>query len=252
MTTGAPVESSPPIPEPRPVRRRSTIVLVALAVAIAALAVAGLVVWRLLPDAPPAPPLPPPDPAVTRPATLESALATAERQARAWRPDAQLLRASEQVDWPWDVPAGPTTIVPGTGWIDYVFIAPWQVPGRGPGAATLSLTVERLSAQIVDQSVQPWETAPPFPKPEPPPAIDSTQALLAAERAGGTDYRRACPDQRHMTRISLVDASPAWPRHWVVTYQDTHEPALNGMLLRVDAATGKILSSEQAVPACGG
>jgi hypothetical protein len=195
--------------------------------------------------------LPPPDPAVSRPATLESALAIAERQARVWRPDARLMLASEQVDWPWDVPPGPATIVPGTGWINFVFIAPWQAPGRGPGAASLSLTLERLSSQIVNQSVQPWETAPAMPKDEPPPAVDSTRAMLAAEQAGGTDYRRACPDQRHLARISLVDASSAWPRHWLVTYQDTSEPALNGMTVRVDAATGAVLATTQDVPSCG-
>jgi hypothetical protein len=246
------MDASQSAPEARPDRRRSMIAVVALAIVAAALAVAGLVVWRLLPDAPPPPPLPPPDPAVSRPATLESALATAERQALAWRPNARLMAASEQVDWPWDVPPGPATIVPGTGWIDFVFVAPWQAPGRGPGAATLSLTIERLSAQIVAQSAQPWETAPTLPKAEPPPAIDSNQAMLAAERAGGTDYRRACPDQRHMARLSLVDASAAWPRHWLVTYQDTHEPALNGMLVRIDAATGAVLATERPVPACGG
>ncbi|HET7092231.1 MAG TPA: hypothetical protein VFI22_02105 [Thermomicrobiales bacterium] len=244
-------EPLPPAPLERPVRRRSSGAIAALAAVVVALAVAGLVVWRLLPDAPPAPPLPPPDPSVSRPASLESALPTAERQARAWRPDARVLLASEQVDWPWDVPPGETTIVPGTGWIDYVLIAPWQAPGRGPGAATLSLTIERLSAQIVAQSVQPWETAPPLPAAAPAPAIASDQAILAAERAGGTDYRRACPDQRHMSRISLVAASPAWPRHWLVTYQDTHEPELNGMLVRIDAATGAVLATKQPVPTCG-
>jgi hypothetical protein len=251
MTADPALETSLPAPNARPAHRRSAVVVAALALVVAALAVAGLVVWRLLPDAPPTPPLPPPDPSVSRPATLESALATAERQARAWQPDARLMLASEQVDWPWEVPPGPTTIVPGTGWIDYVFIAPWQAPGRGPGAATLSLTVERLSAQIVAQSVQPWETAPPMPSAEPLPTITSDQAVLAAERAGGTDYRRVCPDQRHMSRISLVDASSAWPRHWLVTYQDTHEPDLNGMLVRIDAATGAVLATTQDVPTCG-
>ncbi|HEU5434332.1 MAG TPA: hypothetical protein VFU81_21850, partial [Thermomicrobiales bacterium] len=119
MTADAPAEPlpSPPEPETRPTRR-SAVAVAALAALVAALAIAGLVVWRLLPDAPPAPPLPPPDPSVSRPATLESALATAARQAQTWRPGARLMLASEQVDWPWQVPPGSATIVPGTGWLD--------------------------------------------------------------------------------------------------------------------------------------
>ena len=42
--------------------------------------------------------------------------------------------------------------VPGTGWITYVFVAPWQPPGRGPGAASLSVVIERLSGRVTGQA----------------------------------------------------------------------------------------------------
>ena len=214
------------------------------------LVLAGLFVWRRLPDVPDPPPLPPPDPAVTRPATLESGLPLAERQASAWLPDARLMLATLQVDWPWDVPPGPPAELPGTGWLTYVFVAPWQAPGRSPGAATISLRVERLSGQIVWQDVLPWEQAPPLPTATPAPAVTSSQAVLAAEAAGGTDYRRACPQYRHLTRASLADVAP-WGRHWVVTYEEATQPDQNGMLVRVDAATGAVLQVRTDVAACG-
>lgn len=214
------------------------------------LVLAGLFVWRRLPDVPDPPPLPPPDPAVTQPATLESGLAVAERQAVAWLPDARLMLATLQVDWPWDVPPGPPPELPGTGWLTYVFVAPWQAPGRSPGAATIALRVERLSGQIVSQDVLPWEQAPPMPTATPAPAVTAARAVLAAEAAGGTDYRRACPQFRHLTRASLVDVEP-WGRHWVVTYEDATQPDQNGMLVRVDAATGAVLQVRTDVAACG-
>lgn len=224
--------------------------LPAIVAAQVLLAVAGLLVWRLLPDAPAVPPVPPPDPTVTEPATLESGLALAERQAAAWLPGARLMSASMQVDWPWDPPARPPRRVPGTGWLTYVFVAPWQAPGRSPGAATLSIVIERLSGQIVAQSVLPWQTAPPMPAPGPKPAVSSSEAVLAAERFGGTAFRRACPAERHLSRVSLVSGN-GWPPHWLVTYEDARTPAANALLVRVDAASGALLQSERDAPPCG-
>src|SRR4051812_9427747 len=118
-------------------RRKAIAVLLGLQLLLAVLA---LSVWVWTPDRPGLPPLP----AGTAPlagsgATYESALPLAQTQADAWLPGAILLNASMQVDWPWSVPSGSPTSLPGTGWLTYSFVAPWDPPGRPPGAARATL-----------------------------------------------------------------------------------------------------------------
>ena len=156
-----------------------------------------------------------------------------------------------QVDWPWTVPDAPPTALPGTGWLSYAFLAPWQPPGRPPGAASLGIVVERLSGAIVNQDADGWEEAPEFRPPPPPSAIDATKATLLAEAAGGTAFRRACPAQRHLSRTFPIAAGRTqWPQHWVVVYEDTRVPDQHGLLLRIDAASGKVLDRESDAPNC--
>src|SRR5687767_5362526 len=187
------------------------------------LAAIALAVWVWTPDRPALPPLP----ARTAPlagsgATYESALPLAQSQADAWLPGAVLLNASMQVDWPWSVPSGSPAEIPGTGWLTYAFIAPWDPPGRPPGAAFLGVVVERLTGAVVTQETEGWEQAPQFHPPPAPAAIDSTQATLRAEEAGGTDFRRGCPQYRHLSRtFPVAEERAEWPLHWVVTYEDS-------------------------------
>ena len=184
-------------------------------------------------------------------ATYESALPLAQAQADVWIPGAILLNASMQVDWPWDVPAGVPNALPGTGWLTYTFIAPWQSPGRPPGAASLGVVIERLSGAIVNQESTGWEEAPQFRPPPPPAAVDSTRATLLAEAAGGTDFRRACPRYRHLSRTFPVAAGRTeYPQHWVVIYADSRAPDQHGLLLRIDAASGKVLDRVSDAPDC--
>src|SRR3954454_9474687 len=192
------VASSPNAPEsadveqvPRAWLTRKTVVT--LLAAQVALALIALGVWIWTPDAPALPPIP----RTTAPldgtgATLESALPLAQPQADAWLPDAVLLNASMQVDWPWTVPPEPPREIPGTGWISYAFLAPWYPPGRPAGGASLSVVVERLSGAIVSQETDGWEQAPQLQPPPPMSSVDATAATLVAEAAGGTAFRRAC------------------------------------------------------------
>lgn len=236
--------------ETRPSRLRRWLgVLLAVQVL---LAVTALAVWIWTPDAPPLPP-------ETREtarlvgggATIESALPLAQAQADAWLPGATLLNASMQVDWPWTVPPGQTEAVPATGWLTYVFIAPWDPPGRPPGAASLGITIERLSGAIVSRDSTGWAEAPEFRAAPPPATINSRRATLIADRREGADFRRACPEQRHLSRTLPVDAGRTpWPRHWVVIYEDSRTPAVHGLLLRIDADTGEVLEREERAPAC--
>ena len=242
--------------ERMPSRRRShrtgRVVIGALLAVQALLGIIALAVWVWTPDAPALPPLP----AATAPldgsgATYESALPLAQAQADAWLPGALLLNASMQVDWPWDVPTGEVTALPGTGWLTYAFIAPWDPPGRPPGAASLGVVIERLSGAVMTQETAGWEEAPTFPEPPPPAAIDATEATLRAEAAGGTTFRRACPNYRHLSRTYPVAAGrTAWPQHWVIIYEDTRVPEKHGLLFRIDAETGEVLARGGEAPAC--
>ena len=142
-------------------RRRAIAALLGIQLLLAAIALA---VWVWTPDRPALPPLPAGTaPLVGNGATYESALPIAQAQADAWLPGAILLNASMQVDWPWSVPSGSPTVIPGTGWLTYSFVAPWDPPGRPPGAAFLGVVIERLTGAVVTQETEGWEQASRFP-----------------------------------------------------------------------------------------
>ena len=252
-TEAAPgVESSSPAQRERvwgEGRRRFLLTLLTLQVI---LILVGLVYWYRTPTSPALPPVPDrPAPRINGGATYESGLPIAQAQADAWLPGARLLNAAMQVDWDWTVPYTPVTILPPTGWLTYTFIAPWQPWGKPPGAASLDVIFDRLSGEVVRQDTLGWATAPEWREPPPPSAINSTQATLRAEAAGGTAFRRGCPDLRHLSRTFPVAAGRTeWPQHWVIIYEDTRVREQQGLLVRVDAETGEVLETRQDAPAC--
>lgn len=237
---------------PRPWWRTRLGIILALLVVQVALAAVALAVWVWTPNAPALPPTPATNaPRVGSGATYESALPLAQAQADAWLPGAVLLNATMQVDWPWEVPPGVPEAIPGTGWLTYTFLAPWYPPGRPPGAASLGVVIERLSGAVVKQESEGWEDAPDVRPPPPPAAIDSTSATLLAEAAGGTDFRRACPQYRHLSRTFPIAAGRTeFPQHWVVIYEDSRVPAQHGLLLRIDATSGTVLARGGEAPGC--
>jgi hypothetical protein len=214
-----------------------------------ALAFAGLAAWAWLPAAP-APAAAVPTASGAWPTSLESASPVAGAAAAAWLPEARLMHAALQIDWPWEAPpAGQTQPVPATGWIDYVYAAPWTAPGRAPGGATLSILVERLSGAIAFQSAIAWETMPDVSSSPLEPAVTSLEAAEAAERAGGAAFRHACPVYRHVSRVSLVTPDES-PPHWLVTYEDTRQPDRHGLIITVDAASGVASRIGGVAPEC--
>ena len=229
------------------------LILGVLGVALA-LALAGLLAWRLAPDAPPPPPLPAVAP-TGEPLTLESAERIARAQADRWLPGARVLNASMQIDWPWQRTA--IAGVPGGGWITFVYVAPWSAFGRNERAASLGLVLERQSGQIVRQSVLGWETPPlllatPTAAATPvaaPRGLSSAAATVAAEAAGGTAFRMACPELRHVSRV-IPAGDVDTPTEWVVIYEDSREPDRHGFLVRIDAGTGELLETRSEAPLC--
>lgn len=219
------------------------------------LALAGLMVWAWLPGAPPPPgsvPGPASGAAVSAlPGSIESASPVAGAAAGAWLPDARLMHAAIQIDWPWEAPPpGETEPIAATGWIDYVYAAPWSGPGQpAGGGATLSLLVERLSGAIVVQSSTAWATMPTRSGEPPAGAITSLEAVAAAEAAAGAGFRHACPIYRHVTRLSLVTPEQE-PAHWLVAYEDTRQRDRHGLVITVDAETGAATVTGGTAPEC--
>lgn len=213
-----------------------------------ALALAGLLAWRLIPAVPPAPPRPA-VPAVP-PSSVEAAMPLVQAQADRWLPGAAPSLISMQVDWPWDdAGLAPGQLPPG-GWVNAVFTAPWDAPfGRNARAATLAMLLDRGSGAIVHQSVLPWETPPVQPPAWRAPAVVSGEAQRIAEQAAGREFRRACPEHRHISRLSLLgrEAAP----FWLADYEDSRAPDQPGLAIRIDAATGDILGVEREAPPCG-
>lgn len=211
---------------------------------------AGVIFWRAS-----AAPAPAPSFAVgvatpgRLPATLEDGAAVAWERARGWRAGARLLSATMQVDWPWDPPPGAVRTLPGTGWLTYVFVAPWEPAGRREEAASLTVLVERLSGEVVAQTTLGWETVPDARPDEGEPPVPSAAAVLVAEASGGTSFRRGCPQFRHLTRVALMPAGTL-PTHWVVTYEDARQPARHGLRVRVDAASGAVLETAEEGAGC--
>lgn len=213
------------------------------------LAIAGLAVWGWLPAAPAPAPVAP-TATGTWPASLESASPVAAAAAAAWLPEARLMHAALQIDWPWEAPPpGETQPVAPTGWVDYVYAAPWTAPGRPPGGATLSILVERLSGEIALQSATAWETMPEVPSRPAETAVTSLEAAEAAEAAGGAEFRYACPVFRHVSRVSLVTPNRE-PPYWLVTYEDTRQPDRHGLIISVDVSTGEATQVGGMAPEC--
>ncbi len=175
-----------------------------------------------------------------------------QAQAETWLPGASPTMISMQIDWPWTQASNDMTAIPPGGWINTVFVAPWQPPiGKSGQGATLSMLYDRGSGEIVGQSVLSWETPPAQPPAWSPPPIDSTAALIAAEDAAGRQFRSACPEQRHTTRISLLDRASDAP-NWLVDYDDMLDPQARGLVMRIDATTGEIIAVLADAPPCSG
>lgn len=221
-----------------------------------ALAVLGVGLWRVLAaSGPPAPVPVPPGAAgtpIADPVGLENGATVAWERARAWHPGSALLSATMQVDWPWEAPPPEVEAVPPTGWLTFVFVAPWDAGRARPEeAASLTVVIDRLGARVVAQTTSGWEEAPTLAPPPATPVVGSLAASLIAEEVGGTAFRRACPERRHLSRTSLVAAgTEGLPEHWVVTYPDTAQPVRQGLIVRIDAASAAVVGGGGEAPPC--
>ena len=199
-------------------------------------------------------------PVVPRPVNIESALPFAAARAGEWAANARLVLVSAQLDWPLDVPPGPTRGLPGGGWLTYVFVRE-----RDGEAESLGLLIERYSGAIVQERVVAWGGPAPSDRLDVGSLpVDSAAALMAAEGAGGTEFRRDCPQARHQTRISLgisgavTEPTPAATPTtvtgavWLLGYRDVRDEGRAPLLISVDAVTGVVAVEDRQMAAVAG
>jgi hypothetical protein len=174
------------------------------------------------------------------PLTLETGAELATEVATKWSPEGRLISASGE--FPWQAPgeAGPES-VPSGGWLRYSFAA---------GTAVLSVLIDRQSGVVFSQRadrIRPAPTAAPLLTTYP---ISSTTALLSAERIAGTEYRRACSEQRPSSWLSLTTGSNGRP-WWVVTYASVDTPNRHDIRVVIDAQSGAVESKAVVSGSCG-
>jgi hypothetical protein len=235
----------------KPDRARLRRFLSALAVLQVVLAIALIGVTRgqasALPDAPDvdAFDLPVPDLALTIPTGVERA----EAVALDWQDDARLSYVSLQVDWPTGPPPETVTSVSPFGWFRAVYVAP--VEGAESDFAALSLLFERMSGALIDADVSPWHIAPSDHDLLGGLQVTDETALLAAEIAGGTAYRAACPELRSHTSISVTLDTVTGEPIWHIGYRERNRDASGTMRFEVSATSGAVTVTRDAPADCG-
>jgi hypothetical protein len=181
------------------------------------------------------------------PLTMESGYEAALGRAQAWAGDASLFSAGMQVDWPTDAAAASGSEIPGNGWVIYTFASGKRGVGPKGEAATLSMLVDRMSGVVIDEREMGWTWQPRREAAITTYPISSTVALFAAETTMGQAYRTACPQFRHLSRVSIVPPMDGVGAYWLVTYEDQRAAGQPAFRVRVDAMTGDVERDDVAV-----
>jgi hypothetical protein len=185
------------------------------------------------------------------PLTMESGYEAAQRRAQAWAGDASLFSASMQVDWPTDAAAASGSEIPGNGWVIYTFVSGKERVGPEGEAATLSMLVDRMSGVVIDEREMGWTWRPGREPAITTYPISSTVALFAAETTMGQAYRTACPQFRHLSRVSIVPPMDGVGAYWLVTYEDQRAAGQPAFRVKVDAMSGDVERDDVAVDVGG-
>ena len=180
--------------------------------------------------------------------TLMTGKERADRVAAAWDEDARVVYASMQVDWSADPPPSTTTTISQFGWLRFVYVT--DISGGRTDQATLSLLFERMSGQLINQTVNQWSE--PFPQPDLFAGISTTDstALLGTELGGGTAFRAECPKIRNRSLVSLVVDQSSGQPNWIISYPGKNGDLVTGMGFNVNAATGAVAITRQPPASC--
>src|SRR5262249_31560981 len=126
--------------------------------------------------------------------------------------------------------------------------------GSGGNAATLSMLVDRRSGVVIDEREMAWSWQPHRPVAITTYPISSVVALFAADATAGNGYRVACPEFRHLSRISIEPSVDGAAPYWLVTYEDQRSAGQPAVSVRVDALSGQVDQDRNATDdgTCGG
>ena len=229
--------------DPRSIVRTVLIVLLIAQVGIVYVVLGPFSINR---RSPPNTPIAVTAPSQTVPLTLESGEVTATTIARSWQDDARLVSAVMQVDWPTKLPIDEMIEVPPGGWIIYTFRTE---------QSTLSVMLDRKSGAFITSATgeSGEEVWPPLELQGY--ARSSMTALLTADVLEGSMYRNACPASRTSALVTLStapDESGEARAVWTVTYGDARYPNTFDVLVRLDAESGNVVTSEREEIACEG
>ena len=180
--------------------------------------------------------------------TLMTGKERADQVAAAWDSDARLVYASMQIDWSSDPPPPTTTTISSFGWLRFVYVT--DIDGGRTDQATLSLLFERMSGQLINQTVNQWSE--PFPEADLFATISTTDstAVLGTELGGGTAFRAECPKIRNRSLVSLVVDQISGQPVWIISYPGKNGDLVTGMGFNVNAASGAVTITRQPPATC--
>jgi len=180
------------------------------------------------------------------PLDLEGIWPFASNVATGWKSDAALVRANMQLDWPGEAGNPPAGQLPIGGWIFMTFLS---------SDGLLTMRIDRGSGVIVDTEILDIDSR--FRDAFPATPIDfslaktsSGTAASAAEVAHGTEFRSACPDQRHTSWLAVQTDSSTGATAWHIEYESRGEQPQPSMTLDVDWITADIRNVENATEPC--
>jgi hypothetical protein len=159
-----------------------------------------------------------------------------------------------QTDWPTDAAAAGSSEVPATGWILYTFASETRASALGGKAATLSMLVDRQSGLLIDERTMGWSWTPTRSPAIATYPISSVVALFAADATAGNGFRVACPEFRHLSRVSIEPSVDGADPYWLVTYEDERSAGQPGVSVTVDALSGQVDRKQAGAgdASCGG
>ncbi|HRA46694.1 MAG TPA: hypothetical protein PK819_01335 [Thermomicrobiales bacterium] len=148
--------------------------------------------------------------------TFETIMPYAQRVANTWQPDAQLVSASMQIDWPEEFDPIQEGGLPPGGWILLGFVS---------GDEILTMRIDRGSGTIVQNAIigiskSETDTYASHAIDFNQAAVTSVTAATAFEVSNGERFRQACPQNRGQSfiRPELDTASGNWV--WDISYID--------------------------------
>jgi len=183
------------------------------------------------------------------PIDVEGGFPIAVAYALQWSDDSRLIAVTMRLDWGDSDSTLDPSQLPGRGWVIYVFEHDGQ---------TLSVYLDRGTGILIGQNVSPfggdtWPTLDLTTYPR-----SSSIAAITANITVGSAYREACEENRNVAVVTARSICGTDPESrigtpvWAVTFGDQRFPGTFDSLVRMDANSGEVVTSEVRERACDG